>query len=164
MGYTTDFTGRFTLNKPLDDDTYTFLDKFNRSRRMARNRGPEYGVEGEFYVDGADQDTEYRAPDIIDHNTPPRTQPGLWCKWMPSDDRLGIEWDEGEKFYSYTEWLAYLIKQILAPRGYVLSGQVEWQGEEPDNFGVITVEKNQILVQKGQRQLAPPEPFDWQGE
>ena len=34
MGYTTDFTGQFDLDKPLDDETYEFLCKFNSTRRM----------------------------------------------------------------------------------------------------------------------------------
>ena len=31
-----------------------------------------------------------------------------------------------EKFYYYVEWLRYLIDNILAPRGYILNGDVEY--------------------------------------
>ena len=52
MGYTTEFTNRFLLNKKLDDETYNYLVKFNETRRMARKLDPKYGIESEFYIDG----------------------------------------------------------------------------------------------------------------
>lgn len=52
MGYSTTFTGEFNLNKKLDKETHLFLTKLARTRRMKRNVGPEFGVEGEFYVEG----------------------------------------------------------------------------------------------------------------
>ena len=51
MGYTTNFHGKFSLNKPLADNLFDYLCRFNRTRRMARNLGPEYGIQGEFYCD-----------------------------------------------------------------------------------------------------------------
>lgn len=147
MGYTTDFEGRFLLNKKLDDQTYEFLKKFNQTRRMKRNVSPEYGVEGEFYVDGGGFMGQADENNVIDHNTPPRTQPGLWCQWMPSEDKKGIEWDGGEKFYRYIEWLGYLITKILAPKGYVLNGRVRWQGADPSDTGVIIIKDNKIRTE-----------------
>ena len=137
MGYDTTFKGRFTLDKPLDDETYTFLLKFNETRRMARKVDPKYGVEGEFYVDGKGYMGQDDDDNIIDHNRPPSTQPSLWCQWKPSEDRMGIEWDEGEKFHCYREWLAYIIKNFLTPKGYVLSGKVHYQGEDDFDYGDI---------------------------
>src|SRR5574337_684850 len=99
MGYSTDFFGSFELNKPLDADTLKFLQKFNETRRMARKLGREYGVEGEFYVDGTGDFGQERDATVIDGNRPPSTQPGLWCQWRPTDDGTAIEWDGGEKFY-----------------------------------------------------------------
>ena len=99
MGYHTEFKGKFNLNKPLDDETYNFLIKFNETRRMARNTDPKFGVEGEFFVDGFGFRGQDNDPTIIDHNRCPSTQPGLWCQWRPSEDRMHIEWDEGEKFF-----------------------------------------------------------------
>lgn len=146
MGYSTDFFGAFTLNKKLDNETKEFLIKFNRTRRMARNVDPKYGIQGEFYVDGKGMAGQDHEENIINYNTPPSTQPGLWCQWRPTDDGKGIEWDGGEKFYNYVEWLQYLIDKILAPKGYVLTGDVEYRGEESDDMGVISVNKNKIVV------------------
>lgn len=144
MGYTTDFFNqRLKLNKQLSLDDKTFLDKLNETRRMARNVGPEYGVEGEFYVDGEGFMGQDRETNIIDYNVPPKTQPGLWCQWKPTDDGRGLEWDGGEKFYDYVEWLEYIINW-LKPRGYVLNGSVDWQGEDSDDRGTITVVDNVV--------------------
>jgi len=60
---------------------------------------------------------------------------------------MGIEWDEGEKFYHYSDWLVYLIHKILAPNGYVLNGVVTWQGEETGDVGEIIVENNRVFEQ-----------------
>ena len=52
MGYTTDFFGKFILNKKATRELQKLLDGLNQTRRMARNVDPKYGVEGEFYVAG----------------------------------------------------------------------------------------------------------------
>lgn len=150
MGYTTDFSGRFETNKPLSDKMFNFLKAFNQTRRMGRNVDAVFGVQGEFYVFGGwgDGRLENDKKTVINHNEPPVTQPGLWCQWIPSDDRMGIEWDGVEKFYNYTEWLVYLIHKILAPNGYVLNGTVTWQGEETGDVGEIIVENNRVFIQE----------------
>ena len=150
MGYTTDFEGRFKLNRKLKKKDQDLLTKFVETRRMARNVGPEFGVEGEFYVDGkgfAGQDSDET---ILDYNRPPRTQPGLWCQWVPSEDGQFIQWDGSEKFYNYVEWLKYLIDKILAPRGYKLNGVVGWQGEDRGDIGKIEVVDNVVRTLRGQ--------------
>ena len=143
MGYTTDFSGKFTLNKKLDDVTLTFLKDLAGTRRMARNVDAKYGVEGEFYV----KDDELHL--LHDCNTPPSTQPSLWCQWIPTEDGLGIEWDGGEKFYEYVEWLKYIIDKILAPKGYVLNGRVHFQGEDSSDFGYIVAKDNVVTIDNG---------------
>jgi len=159
MGYTTDFSGRFETNKPLSDKMFNFLKAFNETRRMGRNVDAAYGIQGEFYVFGGGSFGQDSEPNIIDHNKPPKTQPGLWCQWTPSDDREGIEWDCGEKFYHYTEWLVYLIHKVLAPNGYVLNGTVTWQGEETGDVGEIIVENNQVFTEewKGSKEEVKPQ-------
>lgn len=150
MGYTTDFEGRFKLNKKLDDDTYNFLTKFNETRRMKRKfPDNKYGVDGEFFVDGDGDFGQDRDDSVVEYNQPPRTQPSLWCQWRPSDDGMFIEWDGGEKFYSYVEWLAYLVQNVLHPKGYRLNGEVEWIGEDRDDRGMIVVNDNQISTREG---------------
>jgi len=144
MGYTTTFEGQFTFNKPLDEETFAFLTKFSQTRRMKRNLGLEYGVEGEFFVDGLGYMGQDETPDVIDENEPPATQPGLWCQWRPTEDRQHLKWSRMEKFYDYIEWLEYIISKITAPRGYILDGKVTWQGEDEQDKGFLIVINNEV--------------------
>ena len=141
MGYTTEFQGQFDLDRELDEDTYTFLCKLNDTRRVKRNVGSEYGIEGEFYAEDDNNG-------VIDYNNPPGTQPGLWCGWVPTDDKLAIEWDQGEKFYDYIDWIKYIIEKILSPKGYVLNGTVIWRGEAFDDIGKIIVCNNEVTYKR----------------
>lgn len=162
MGYNTYFSGEFDLDKKLDDDTFKILKGLAGTRRMKRDMSKlfpdvpsdelltKYGTDGEFYFDGDGyfgQDTD---ASVANCNEPPSTQPGLWCQWIPSDDRLHIEWDQGEKFYKYVEWIKYIIDRILAPRGYVLNGEVYWSGEEDYDRGILIVRDNEVFVREGE--------------
>ena len=146
MGYTTDFTGEIVLNKELDDETFSFLEKLATTRRMKRKLGPEYGVEGEFFVDGKGSFGQDDTPDVIDHNQPPSTQPGLWCQWEPNNDRLRIEWNGGEKFYGSADWMDYIINKILAPKGYIGNGTIEAQGESTEDHWWLKVKDNEVTT------------------
>ena len=148
MGYTTDFKGQFDLDKKLDPETHELLRRLSVTRRMKRNVDAKYGVDGEFYAESLDDCGQNREDNIVDYNTPPGTQPSLWCQWTPTEDGLHIEWDLGEKFYAYVEWLEYIIEKILAPRGYVLSGEVRWRGEDFDDTGKIVVKKNKVTTKQ----------------
>jgi len=151
MGYTTDFSGQFMIDRPVDEETAKLLKGLANSRRMKRNI-EGYGVEGEFYVEEVETENSWNTPknpNIIDQNRPPRTQPGLWCQWLLQEDNQTIEWDGGEKFYEYVEWIKYLIDRILKPRGYFVSGEVEWFGESREDFGKITINKNVVFTKTG---------------
>lgn len=163
MGYTTDFSGQFTLNKPLSGEHAAYLRAFNHTRRIKRDAsiagtrpdllriacGLPIGDEGAYFV-GADGDfgQEPGAKDILNYNQAPMGQPGLWCQWTPNEDGTAIEWDNGEKFYKYVEWLAYIVEHFLAPWGYVLNGEVKWSGEDSDDQGVIVAHDNAIGTAK----------------
>jgi hypothetical protein len=156
MGYTTDFSGSFRLNKKLDKETLEFLTKFAQTRRMKRDRamlkahfGKDFGVDGEFYVYGDGQFGQGNGGFVVDHNRPPRTQPSLWCQWTPNEDGTEIAWDEGEKFYSYVAWIEYIIEKILEPRGYSLTGNVNWTGEDSNDIGVISIVENKVTIHTG---------------
>lgn len=156
MGYTTDFEGRFKLNKPLDADTCVYLKRFSETRRMKFDPkvvGKEYGIDGEFYVGHHTDFTDCFMgqvdrdfPGLVEYNSHPVTQPALWCQWIPSPDGEYIEWDGCEKFYGYVDWLKYIIKNFLAPKGYELNGEVKFQGEDYDDRGVIVVKNNVVEV------------------
>lgn len=148
MGYTTHFTGKFVLDRSLDKETELFLRKLATTRRMKRNLPSQYGLDGEFFVDGEGDFGQHRDESIVDYNRPPRTQPGLWCQWIPTDEGTSIEWDGGEKFYYYVEWLQYIISRVLAPKNYMLSGEVNWQGEHSDDFGKIVVVDNTVYTKR----------------
>ncbi len=145
MGYTTTFRGTLELNKQLTSEDYNFLVNLNKSRRMKLKVDKKYGVEGEFYVND-DLSMWGKSDKVIDNNTPPSTQPSLWCQWVPTEDRFGLEWDEGEKAYNMEDWIFYIINRYLAPRGYVVNGTVEAQGEEQGDIWAIKVEDNVVRV------------------
>jgi hypothetical protein len=146
MGYTTDFSGRFELDKPLAPKMKKFLTLLNETRRMKRNVDEAFGIEGEFFVFGTGSFGQGNDANIVDFNQQPSTQPSLWCQWVPNEDGTAIEWDGGEKFYAYSEWLFYIINKILAPNGYTLNGTVVWQGEETGDVGKIHVVNNVVTV------------------
>lgn len=163
MGYTTDFYGSFQLDKPLTEPQMAYLKQFAETRRMKRDAaktalrpdptreavGLPIGTDGEFFVGEGGHAGQNSSPDIMQYNDPPSTQPGLWCQWIPNEDGTAIEWDGGEKFYEYKEWLVYLIENFLRPWGYVLNGEVEWQGEDREDRGVLIVENNNAQAKYG---------------
>jgi hypothetical protein len=180
MGYTTDFSGYFTLDAPLTEKQARYINEFSGTRRMKRATGslenlppPQYGTrhhevtrlvetlpdpvreavglpvgpEGAYFVGNPDDGT------ILDHNEPPEGQPGLWCQWIAVEDDdayyTRIEWDGGEKFYKYVEWLEYIIEHFLKPWDRVLNGEVQWFGEDHGDTGIIVVKDNEVTTKIG---------------
>lgn len=90
-----------------------------------------------------------RDDSILDYNYAPKTQPGLWCQWEITEDGTELVWDEGERFYHYIEWLQYMINNFFNLAGYILNGEVTWNGEDDDDLGVIIVEDNNVIVEYG---------------
>lgn len=158
MGYTTDFYGQFELDAPLTKEQANYLTQFCQTRRMKRDVtamtempdpireavGLPLGPEGAYFVGGGGMMGQEHDASVVEYNHPPQSQPGPWCQWVPTDDLTGIEWDGGEKFYEYVEWLTYLIENFLKPWGRVLSGEVEWEGEDRDDRGKIVVKDNVV--------------------
>lgn len=160
MGYTTWFSGSLSFNKEVTDQLKEYINRFSNTRRMPRDNEKikelypnwrelcffgELGNKGEYFAPisknyGQDYDDE----SIIDHNGfKDKVHPGLWCQWIINDNNE-LVWDEGEKFYNYTEWLEYLIKHFFAPLGYLLNGNISWQGEDESDFGTIHVVDNVV--------------------
>lgn len=164
MGYTTEFEGQFKLDKPLEPAQIAYLNKFSETRRMRRDNlflqnniifpdpireaaGLALGIEGGYFVGGGGWTGQDHDRSIIEYNDPPTGQPGLWCQWVPNTDGTAIEWNGTEKFYNYTAWLEYIIQHFIAPWGYVLNGEVDWQGEETDDVGTIVVNNNVVSIE-----------------
>lgn len=133
-----------------------------------------YGVDGEYFVGGGGFAGQDRDDSIIDYNTPPgqissnsdvnrydddryeknykriingECQPSLWLQWEITNENT-LEWDGGEKFYSYVEWLEYLIKHFFEPWGVKLNGEIEWCGEDVSDKGLIKVNDNIVKIGK----------------
>ena len=149
MGYTTVFAGQFDLNKRLDDNTYNLLNGLANTRRMKRDINESlYGVDGEFYIGGKGFRGQGYEDNVIDSNSPPDTQPSLWLQWIPTENRMSIIWDGNEKFYSSAKWIRYLIDTILMPRGYVINGVVNAEGEDGYEYH-IKVTHNIVIDRDG---------------
>jgi hypothetical protein len=160
MGYTTEFTGHFNITPPLSEPHRYYLSMFAATRRQERDPtitetrsdpirfavGLPPGAEGEYFVGETGSFGQDCGDDVVGHNTPPATQPSLWCQWTPTDDGKRLVWDGGEKFYHYIEWLEYLISHFFKPWDYELSGEVQWQGAEDDDTGTIRAFANNVIV------------------
>jgi len=158
MGYTTEFSGSFNVEPALTEAHAAYLTQFSNTRRMKRDGEKTekmddpireaaclpVGPEGSFFVGSSGFMGQDHDKSVIEGNTPPVGQPGLWCQWVPAKDLSEIEWDGGEKFYHYKEWLEYIIENFLDPWGYVVNGQVNWRGEEIGDVGILSVEDNEV--------------------
>lgn len=74
--------------------------------------------------------------------------PELICQWIVADDKKHIVWDRVEKFYFFIEWLEYIIKYVLKPKNYILSGELIAEGDEDDDFGRIIITNNNVKYNK----------------
>ncbi len=158
MGYTTDFVGAFELDKPMTEAQAEYLKHFNETRRMKRDpkiaelmddpvriaAGLPIGKDAEYFTGGLGFAGQERDDSVVENNSPGGDQPSLWCQWIATKDRRGIEWDGNEKFYEYVEWLRYIIEHFLKPWGYTLNGSVKWFGEENTDIGIIEVTNNDV--------------------
>lgn len=132
-----------------------------------------YGIDGEYFAEEDGNYGQNRDSSILDYNTPPGQlgydkdidfaarwnenkkrkaegigQPGLWCQWEIIEENgvQYLQWDGGEKFYDYVEWLKYLDKHFFNPWKITLSGEIQWQGEEIGDVGKIVAENGEIKV------------------
>ena len=183
MGYSTDFEGVLTFDKPLNKKQREYINRISGTRRMKRDvnklmelyggkygnpfaknkKDPAevYGHEGEFFARDDGNMGQSDDASVLEYNVPPgqkgfvqgeidKGQPGLWCKWEISEDGTKLLWNGMEKFYNYTAWLKYLIKQFFNPWGKKLSGEIYWYGEDRDDIGKIVVRNNDVFVFDGE--------------
>ena len=161
MGYTTEFVGHFDVTPPLKEAHRKYLEKFSETRRMKRNIAllpadpvaEEAGLlpseEGEYYVGGKGFAGQDRDDSIVDYNNPPDSQPSLWNHWTSSKDGTKIEWDGGEKFYYYVEWIKYIVDNFMKRWSYELNGSAQWFGDDRDDMGKIEIKNNELTILHG---------------
>lgn len=156
MSYGYAFFGHFNFDKPLERHHIAYVKKFSNTRRVKRNSkkvkslpdrkrekvGLPIGKEGGYYVGGSED------VGVLDHNTPPSNQPGLWCDWRVSKHGTRLDCDDADKFYNYSRWLKYLIKHFFAPWGYVLNGKVKVLENDNENLYMreITIRDNCVSI------------------
>lgn len=158
MGYSTDFIGSFNLSKEPTQEQIDFLARFAATRRMKRNTDTlkalyhgehglngDYGQYGEYFAKDDGDFGQTKDASILDYNMQPPSQPSLWCHWILSEDNK-LEWDGGEKFYNYVEWLKYFITHFFAKWDIKLNGEIKWQGEDMEDRGKITVVDNIVTI------------------
>jgi len=118
MGYSTNFRGQLQFDKTLTKDMLEAYKNFKQER----------------HEDG------YK----------PNGKPSIWLGWeITKNDRQAnyyLEWDGGEKFYNYTEWLEYIIKYVFKVWGVKLNGQIDWRGDEWEDNGTIIVKDNTVVA------------------
>lgn len=170
MGYTTEFYGKFKFNKPVPVEVRNYINEFSETRHCIRDNNkiknfiPNWkektypldkenlGKNGEFFVfnhrniSKDDFDFDFDDKNLIMDYNDNGEMPSLWCQWVVTDNCQFLEWDGCEKFYSYTNWLCYLIDNFFAPYGYILNGTVDYQGEDEDDYGQITICDNTVYV------------------
>jgi len=168
MGYTTDFSGSFQLSRRLTKKERDYLETFSNTRRMARNpqrlmelykgkhgnphpddETPEgiYGPKGEYFAKDDGILGQNDDDSVLDHNSSDGSMPGLWCQWVPAGDSDEIEWDNGEKFYNYVEWIKWLIEHFFSQWKIKLNGTVNWYGEDREDTGRIIIKNNVVRTQ-----------------
>jgi len=158
MGYTTEFTGSLKTDNKISVEVKDYINLFSETRHMKRdetlvqkmvNTGvgrcwKNYiGTDGEYFLKEDGEFGQSRDDSILNYNAPGGNCPGLWCQWI-IDENNELCWDGGEKFYSYIEWLQYLIDNFFEPEGIIWNGMIHWQGEDYSDKGTIKVINNKV--------------------
>lgn len=89
---------------------------------------------------------ELKAFNNMEKDEYPEGVPDSWCQWVPTLDGYGLEWDGGEKFYEYAEWLEWLKENWLKPKGIKIQGRINYQGEEIGDVGYLEVKDDKLSV------------------
>jgi len=111
MGFSTIYLRSFKFDRAIDPQHAKTLLEFRDTRHEDEAGNP--GVDGK--------------------------PPAYYCQWIPTKDRMGLEWDKNEKFYCGEQWLAYLIERFIKPWGYTLNGESPWYIDDHDDAGILRV-------------------------
>lgn len=152
--YSTEFNGSFKFSEKVSLEIKELVNGISETRRVTRDvekLEEYYGDDfyyGQFFIPGVDSDEEEDNDEdfIIDSNTPPGDQPGLWMDWKITDDGRYLVWNGSESFRFYLEWLDWLNNNIFVPEGLGLNGAIHYQGWDDRDNGTIFMINNQVKV------------------
>lgn len=163
-----DYINRISGTRRMKRDNKILFElyKGKHGNPFAKNETEIYGREGEYFAKENNNSGQDKDRSIINYNTPPgqveytrhpsswdvnnnlikecKCQPGLWCQWVITEDGTQFEWDGGEKFYYYLEWLEYYISHFFSKWGIKLNGEITWEGEDRTDKGIIVVKNNKV--------------------
>lgn len=165
------FAGSFSIDPPLKPEHQEYLYRFSETRRMRRDPeickhmpdlvreavGLPLGLDACYFVGGDGFYGQHFDDSIVDYNAVPCGQPGLWCRWTPTEAGTIAVRPGCEKFSSYTAWLRYLIQHFLEPWGYTANGAVSYYDKDDDSFcGVLYCDDNTVENVKDTGRAAAP--------
>jgi hypothetical protein len=122
MGYDVYYNGEVEVAPPLSEDDAVIMRAFVNREQTDETRAIFAAIAA-----GAE-------PDLPGHE-------GLL---EVSEERSCILPEEGESRHGVRMWLRLLLEHFLVPRGYVLNGEVRWEGQDPDDRGCIVIKDNQL--------------------
>ena len=176
MSYLTSFVGVLSIDPPLSSAHRRYLEAFAQSRRVCRDAtytatrpdavrlaaGLPIGAEGSFFVgaggmlgqEGGGSMLDPGGPTaaeigIVDFNRPPIGQPHVWCCWQPTEDGAGLHIPESGAHYEPISWFNYLQHHFLQPWGYVVSGEIDYRGDDAVDAGRLSVRDKSLQCTTG---------------
>lgn len=132
MGYTTEFKGSFQLKK---------FDKKSKKFHLAPAT-PALVEAFEQLAKRHSQPGKWRAGSVVVMGRNYGQAPSLYCQWTLSRNLAAVEWDGGEKFYEWKEWLRVVL-QVCAAHGFIFEGKVKYRGEDFEDAGIFEVARNE---------------------
>jgi len=107
---------------------------------------------GHFKLKGKEKDIE-KAMNLLNEEAgtahyDTKKFPSVWLQWIITQekDTYILNWNGSEKFYEATEWLNWIIINILNKHNIKIKGKViQIDSYSPDNTGVIKCKKNKTI-------------------